>query len=45
MKALLLYPDRDFDPTLLLSRRDRSYARQKDPGGISIKSCPGIMPP
>ncbi|WP_271672818.1 MutS-related protein [Bradyrhizobium sp. CCBAU 51627] len=32
MKAFLLYPDRDFDPTLLLSRRDRSYARQKEPG-------------
>lgn len=32
MKAFLLYPDRDFDPTLLLSRRDRSYARQREPG-------------
>jgi DNA mismatch repair ATPase MutS len=31
MKAFLLYPDRDFDTTLLLSRRDRnSHLRQKD---------------
>jgi hypothetical protein len=31
MKAFLLYPDRDFDPTLLLSRRDRgSHLRHKD---------------
>lgn len=32
MKAFLLYPDRDFDPMLLLSRRDRgSHLRDKDP--------------
>ncbi|WGR91829.1 hypothetical protein MTX20_26385 [Bradyrhizobium sp. ISRA435] len=32
MKAFLLYPDRDFDPTLLLSRRDKaSHQRHKDP--------------
>ena len=32
MKAFLSYPDRDFDPTLLLSRREKaSHQRQKDP--------------
>jgi DNA mismatch repair ATPase MutS len=31
MKAFLLYPDRDFDPTLLLERRERgSHQRQKE---------------
>jgi DNA mismatch repair ATPase MutS len=33
MKAFLLYADRDFDPTLLLSRRDRtSHMRHREPG-------------
>ena len=29
MKAFLLYPDRDFDPTLLLSRRERGLRNQE----------------
>lgn len=29
MKAFLLYPDRDFDPTLLLSRRERGLRQQE----------------
>jgi hypothetical protein len=33
MKAFLFYPDRDFDPASLLSRRDRgSHRRDKEPG-------------
>ena len=32
MKAFLSYPDRDFDPTLLLSRREKAtYQRHRDP--------------
>ena len=32
MKAFLSYPDRDFDPTFLLSRREHAtYQRNKDP--------------
>ena len=41
MKAFLLYPDRDFDPTLLLSRRDKaSHQRHKDPTLDLLHSLP-----
>ncbi len=41
MKAFLLYADRDFDPTLLLSRRDRaSHMRHREPGLDLTRALP-----